>query len=662
MATFKPALGGTQPPTAPTNLTASGAVGSVSLSWGAATANGGVAQYNIYRSTSSGFTPSSANRIGTSTSTTFTDFVAAGTYYYLVTAQDGAGNVGPASNEASGTSSADTLPPTVSMTAPTAGATVSGTVAVAASASDNVAVASVQYVLDGANYGSPLTAAPYSFSWNSATVGNGTHTWAAIASDASGNTATSSTVSFTVNNTAVPGLVASYGLDEGTGTTVNDSSTNNNKGTLANATWATGYFGNALKFTGATNSEVNVANASSLGLTTGLTLEAWVSPSTLTSPDNGWVAAVAKDNTKSTVGNDVSYGLYAAEGTGKGPALHLWIGSADVGVGSSTVLSLNTWTFLAATYDGATMKLYVNGALVASKAKSGTIKTTVDQLHIGGDWAGEMFTGLIDNVRVYNRALSATELQNDMNTPISARPQVALGTPDGPAGELIDDSVLAPVVNEAIVRWAAAGVSDDQVQLLRGVKVQIEDLPAPYLGLNVGDQVWISRNAAGFGWFTDPNDHAFAAGDVHGMDLLTTVEHELGHVLGFPDDNGQDALAEALPAATRWPAVVPDAPQPGAVPQEGLVFALAPTQQPAPAVLTALTPPTATKPADTVFDLDGVGRDWWQQMACWRSAIAVAPDVDTGAPPGLSGEAPIADWWFVFGTPENTGPDGLNRI
>src|SRR5207253_11464508 len=61
-----------QPPTAPTDLTASGGVGSVSLSWGASTDNVGVANYNVYRSTTAGFTPSAATRIAQPTSTSST--------------------------------------------------------------------------------------------------------------------------------------------------------------------------------------------------------------------------------------------------------------------------------------------------------------------------------------------------------------------------------------------------------------------------------------------------------------------------------------------------------------------------------------------------------------------------------------------------------------
>ena len=85
---------------------------------------------------------------------------------------------------------ADTVPPTVSMTAPADGATVSGTVPVSADASDNVGVAGVQFKLDGANFGAEDTASPYTLQWDTSTVANGTHTLTAVARDAAGNTAT----------------------------------------------------------------------------------------------------------------------------------------------------------------------------------------------------------------------------------------------------------------------------------------------------------------------------------------------------------------------------------------------------------------------------------------------------------------------------------------
>ena len=76
------------------------------------------------------------------------------------------------------------------------------------------------------------------------------------------------------------GLVAAYGFNEGIGNTANDSSGHLNTGTVSNATWTTaGHTDNALSFNG-TNALVSILDAPSLDLTTGMTLEAWVNPST----------------------------------------------------------------------------------------------------------------------------------------------------------------------------------------------------------------------------------------------------------------------------------------------------------------------------------------------------------------------------------------------
>jgi hypothetical protein len=96
----------------------------------------------------------------------------------------------------------DTQPPTVSVTGPTSNSTASRAVTFSATASDNVGVTGLQFYLDGTAWGSVYTAAPYTASWDSTTVGNGTHTLAAKAWDAAGNTTMSSAVSFTVNNHA----------------------------------------------------------------------------------------------------------------------------------------------------------------------------------------------------------------------------------------------------------------------------------------------------------------------------------------------------------------------------------------------------------------------------------------------------------------------------
>ena len=126
-----------------------------------------------------------------------------GTHTLTAIARDSSGNTATASLvSVTVSNTVDTTPPTVSMTAPGNGSTVSGTaVTVSANASDNVGVASVQFLLDGAPLGAPDTAAPYTTTWNTTTVSNTTHTLSARALDTANNPTTSAPVSVTVSNT-----------------------------------------------------------------------------------------------------------------------------------------------------------------------------------------------------------------------------------------------------------------------------------------------------------------------------------------------------------------------------------------------------------------------------------------------------------------------------
>ncbi|MEW6304923.1 MAG: Ig-like domain-containing protein [Verrucomicrobiota bacterium] len=94
----------------------------------------------------------------------------------------------------------DSAPPAVALTAPANNATVAGTIVISADASDNVAVAGVQFKLNGGDLGVELASAPYTMNWNTAAVPNGTYTLTAVARDAAGNQATSSPATVNVNN------------------------------------------------------------------------------------------------------------------------------------------------------------------------------------------------------------------------------------------------------------------------------------------------------------------------------------------------------------------------------------------------------------------------------------------------------------------------------
>jgi hypothetical protein len=100
----------------------------------------------------------------------------------------------------------DITPPTISITAPATGATVSGTVTVSATASDNVGVTGVQFFLDGATLGLQLASAPYSISWDSTSSTNAAHVLTAQARDAAGNIGNAVAVSVTVSNTTSTAL------------------------------------------------------------------------------------------------------------------------------------------------------------------------------------------------------------------------------------------------------------------------------------------------------------------------------------------------------------------------------------------------------------------------------------------------------------------------
>ncbi|MFD9941529.1 LamG-like jellyroll fold domain-containing protein [Nonomuraea sp. NPDC059023] len=304
----------TEAPSAPGAPAATGGAGFASLSWTASTDNVGVEGYTIHRSATPNFTPSGANQVGSTPSTSFTDSgLAAGTYYYRVRAFDAVPNTSASSGEVS---AAVTAPPTGQ------------------------------------------------------------------------------------------GLVAAYAMNEGTGVTVADSSGSGNNGTSTATSWTTtGKYGNALSFNG-TGSWVTVADSPSLRLTGAMTLEAWIRPATTT----GWRTIVMKQ-----FGNDLAYTLDLNDRAHS--TIHT---TSERGLYGTASLPLNTWTHVAATYDGANLKLFVNGAEVSSVTATGNIRTDNGVLRIGGNavW-GEYFNGQIDEVRVYNRALTPAQLTTDMNTPIT---------------------------------------------------------------------------------------------------------------------------------------------------------------------------------------------------------------------------------------------------
>ncbi len=244
----------------------------------------------------------------------------------------------------------------------------------------------------------------------------GAHLIEVDAADAAGNRSAKAAISRSVATCAplppAPGLVAAFGFDETSGSAATDASGWGNHGALSGASrLASGRYGRAVSFDGV-NDQVAVLDDASLDLAGAMTLEAWVRPS---STNDGWRTVVLKEQP-----GDLVYGLYAAA-TGFRPSAHVHVGGNDERVQGTAALPANTWSHLATTYDGSALRLYVNGSLAGTLPANGSMSTSNGPLRIGGNaiW-DEWFDGAIDEVRIYNRALTGAEIQDDMAEPVGA--------------------------------------------------------------------------------------------------------------------------------------------------------------------------------------------------------------------------------------------------
>ena len=230
---------------------------------------------------------------------------------------------------------------------------------------------------------------------------------------------------------------------------VRDASGQNNNGVASGTAWTTGKFGNALVFNG-TSAQVTIPDAPSLRLTTAMTLEAWIFP---TSTPIGWRAIVDK--------NVDGYYLMASTDQGNVPGVGGNWTNGNRNVFGPSVIPVNAWTHLATTFDGSTIRLFVNGVQVASVAQTAPLSPTTATLQIGADaYPTEYFAGLIDEVRIYNRALNVAEIQVDMAT------SVASVTPPPPVGDATPPSVpgaLTATVSSSTQINLAWGAATDNV-------------------------------------------------------------------------------------------------------------------------------------------------------------------------------------------------------
>lgn len=177
----------------------SASANSATLQW-AANSESDLAGYRVYQGTTAGsYGP--AIDVGNSATYITSNLQPGLTYYFAVTAHDTSGNESPPSDEVSKyivDSSLDITPPSISLTSPASGTTLSDPVTITATATDNIGVVGVQFQLNGTNLGAEDTTNSFSVSWDTTGVAPGQYTLTAIARDAAGNTTSSDPVQVTL--------------------------------------------------------------------------------------------------------------------------------------------------------------------------------------------------------------------------------------------------------------------------------------------------------------------------------------------------------------------------------------------------------------------------------------------------------------------------------
>ncbi len=194
---------------------------------------------------------------------------------------------------------------------------------------------------------------------------------------------------------------AAYAFDETSGTTAHDAAAHH-EATVENGSWVEGKYGKALSFNG-TSTCASVPNSVDLQLSGSFSLEAWVKPANATQ----WAPIFYKE-AESFYGYSLFFGAFEAGHVQGYIADEPWEWTE---VESPEKLTANTWNHVAMTSDGTTLRLYVNGKQVDTSSAKAAMESKGPLLIGCAKNFGEYFNGQIDNARIYNRALSAAEIE-----------------------------------------------------------------------------------------------------------------------------------------------------------------------------------------------------------------------------------------------------------
>ena len=220
------------------------------------------------------------------------------------------------------------------------------------------------------------------------------------------------------------GLVAYYKFSGNT----QDSSGNSNDGINFGATPTTDRFGNgnsAYRFDGVSNYML-IPRSTTLEPTQAVSLCAWIYAE---SNNSQWLPILDK---RWNTTNDPwsSYGMYTTSGNTPAPFTNRYFNGFSNGIAgtgkncvSTSSAATNSWVFLVSTYDGANIKLYVNGVLESTVAMTGALGYSSMDMYIANNSEGtQWFKGAIDDITIYNRAISQNEITNMYNNTTTSIP------------------------------------------------------------------------------------------------------------------------------------------------------------------------------------------------------------------------------------------------
>lgn len=268
------------------------------------------------------------------------------------------------------------------------------------------------------------------------------------------------------------GLVSYWSFNEGSGTTVRDSA-GGNTGTITGATWTTGKIGGGLLFRGTgSGDQVNFGNLSALKLTSPMSVSAWVKMSSCSGPQG-----IFNSGNYSTIGFGLYLDSFCRFGMGVNNKFSLW----------NNVITVDQWYFVTAIWDGANTKLYVD-AVERDSDPAPSLSYGTESVKIGvSAFSSQIFNGIIDEVRIYNRALSAqevTSIYTDTSTEPSTPPP-----PPTPVSDTTPPTIFLATPSSGSTVSATTDVSANATDNVGVVGVQFkldgsnlgtEDTSSPY--------------------------------------------------------------------------------------------------------------------------------------------------------------------------------------